>query len=134
MEAGIRMIDRVTANLPARDFDATAAFYGALGFAVAHRDASWMILTRGALEIEFFPHPGLDPARSWFSACIRVDDVAALHRAWSAAGLPTSGIPRITAPALQPFGLVMFALVDADGSLLRCLGAPVADRPHRPQE
>lgn len=128
------MTDRVTANLPARDFDATAAFYGGLGFATAYRDASWMILTRGALEIEFFPHPGLDPAQSWFSACVRVDDVEALHREWSAAGLPASGIPRITAPAQQPFGLVMFALVDADGSLLRCLGAPAAGRPHRPQE
>ena len=29
-----RSNDRVTANLPSRDFDATVAFYGALGFEV----------------------------------------------------------------------------------------------------
>ena len=62
--------DRVTANLPSRDFDATVAFYGRMGFSVAYRDDHWMILTRAGLEIEFFPHPEVDPYYSWFSACV----------------------------------------------------------------
>lgn len=116
------MADRITANLPARSFDETEAFYRTLGFETAHRDESWMILRRGTLELELFPHPELVPGESWFSACVRVDDVDALYAEWSRAGLPTSGIPRLTPPADQGFGLRMFALVDVDGSLLRCLG------------
>ena len=88
------MRDRVTANLPAVDFDATAGFYAALGFVVDYRDDQWMILLLGALEIEFFPHPTLDPAESWFSACVRVRDVDDLHRAWRSAGLLAAGAGR----------------------------------------
>lgn len=114
-------MDVITANLPARDMDATAAFYGALGFGVEFKDAGWMILSRGPLVLEFFPYPDLDARSSSFSACVRVDDLNGLHAAWAQAGLPTSGMPRLTAPKLEPFGMRMFALVDLDGSLLRCL-------------
>ncbi|WBQ13958.1 hypothetical protein L2D00_04555 [Hyphomonadaceae bacterium BL14] len=51
------MTERISANLPAIDFAATVAFYERLGFAVDFRDAGWMILSRGPLEIEFFPIP-----------------------------------------------------------------------------
>ena len=115
------MTERVTANLPARNFDETERFYKSLGFTVAFRDEGWMILTRGPLEIEFFPHPDLQPSQSWFSACVRVDDVNALHAAWSQSGLPAKGIPRITDPVDEPWGFRIFALVDPNGSLLRCL-------------
>ena len=113
--------DRVTANLPARDFDETEAFYRRLGFTVAHRDDGWMILVRGPLQIEFFPHSGLVPEDSWFSACVRVGDVDALHAEWSRAGLPDAGVPRLTTPRDESFGFRMAALVDPNGSLLRCL-------------
>lgn len=113
--------ERVTANLPSRDFDRTAAFYESLGFNVAFRNGEWMILRSGPLEIEFFPMK-IDPKESWFSACIRVDDLDALYETYSNAGLPgsTSSIPRLTSPTLVG-GLRMFALVDPDGSLLRCM-------------
>ncbi len=117
------MADRITANLPSRDFAATAAFYGALGFAPTFRDEGWMILRRGALVLEFFPHPGVDPWSSWFSACVRVDDPDALLAEWRQAGLASdhTSIPRLTGffkPGAAPR---MFALVDADGSLLRVI-------------
>lgn len=117
----------MTANLPARDFGETAAFYGALGFELGFRDETWMTMSRGDLEVEFFPHPSLDPLQSWFSACVRVSDLDRLHRDWSVAGLPDQGIPRMTEPKDEPFGFRMFALVDPNGSLLRCL----APRPGR---
>lgn len=115
--------DRVTANLPARDFDATEAFYGRMGFATKYRDESWMILTRGPMELEFFPHPELDPFASWFSACIRVDDLDGLYREWTGLDLPDDprSIPRITPIMDRPPVPRMFALIDADGSLLRVL-------------
>jgi catechol 2,3-dioxygenase-like lactoylglutathione lyase family enzyme len=115
--------ERVTANLPARSFDETVAFYETLGFGVGFRDKGWLILRRGELEIEFFPHPNLDPRTSWFSACVRVSDVDRLNAAWSRAGLPASGIPRLTEPLDDPHGFRIFALVDPNGSLLRCLSA-----------
>ena len=80
-----------------------------------------MILRRGELEVEFFPHPGLDPAVSWFSACVRVADADWLHAEWGTVGLPRSGIPRITLPSDGPHGMREFALVDPNGHLLRCL-------------
>ncbi len=120
------MSDRITANLPSRDFDATIAFYGRLGFVPAYRDAHWLILERGPLELEFFPYPDLDPASSSFSACIRVDDLAELFDNFSVAGLPGHGIPRLE--PIRPIAddLFMFALVDPDGSLLRGLGEMTA--------
>lgn len=116
--------DRVTANLPSRDFGTTAAFYAALGFDCDYRDETWMILSRGPLEIEFFPAPTLDPAESWHSACIRVQDLDALWTAFQTARLSRDprSIPRLTPPREIMPGLRMFALVDCDGSLLRCLG------------
>lgn len=117
------MADRITANLPARDLAATSAFYAALGFREDFRDEGWMILKRGSLVLEFFPHPDCDPKTSWFSACIRVDDPDALLAEWRGAGLPadSTSIPRLTGffkPGAAPR---MFALVDADGSLLRVI-------------
>lgn len=126
------MTGRITANLPSRSFDDTERFYAALGFERAFRDEDWMILARGPLEIEFFPHPELDPATSWFGACVRVDDVDALHGAWGRAGVPADGVPRLTAPRDEPFGFRMFALIDPDGSLLRCLSPLRATRQIRP--
>ncbi len=116
--------DRITANLPAINFDATEAFYAALGFETGFKDDGWMILSRGSLELEFFPYPELNPWESSFSACVRVIDLDTLHTAWKEAGLSANGIPRLTAPRLEPFGLRMFALVDPNGSLLRCIAEP----------
>lgn len=73
-------MDRATPNLPSRDFDGTSRFYAKLGFVEGWRDDGWMILKRGSLTLEFFPHPSLDPAQSWFSCCLRLDDLAAFIR------------------------------------------------------
>ena len=117
------MTDRATANLPSRDLDATAAFYQALGFTVRFKDEGWMILDRGPLELEFFPMPELDPKQSWFSACFRVDDLDALYASFLTAGLSNDcrATPRMTPPQTESFGLRLFALVDPDGSLIRCI-------------
>ena len=115
--------DRITANLPSRDFAATAAFYGALGFTQGFRDDGWMIMTRGPLEVEFFPWPDLDPCQSNASACVRVDDLDGLLFTWRGVGLSDNcrAIPRLTGIVKHPGVPRMFALVDADGSLLRVL-------------
>jgi hypothetical protein len=117
------MTDRITANLPAIDMHATASFYERLGFSVDFKDAGWMILSRGPFEIEFFPYPDLDPYQSSFSACLRTADLDGLWREWASLGLPTVGIPRLDGPARSiGHGLRMFALIDPNGSLIRCIG------------
>ena len=116
------LADRATPNLPSADFERTAAFYAALGFETAFRDDGWMILHRGAITIEFFPHD-VDPLKSIASCCIRVHDLDGLYGAFSKVGLSESccATPRIGAPHKEVPGLRIFYMVDPDGNLIRCL-------------
>lgn len=117
------MADHATPNLPSRDFDRTAAFYGALGFTVHWRDAGWMILERGTLKLEFFPFPDLDPLASSFGSCLRLDDLDAFYAVAKGTGLPetTIGQPRLHPPRVEPWGGRVGALIDPDGTLLRLI-------------
>lgn len=116
-------MDYATPNLPSRDVASTSRFYAKLGFNEGWRDDGWMILKRGSLTLEFFPHPALDPAQSWFSCCLRLDDLAAFYQACISAGLPETcwGQPRIQPPSLEDSGLLIGALIDEDGSLIRLI-------------
>ncbi|KQM26804.1 MULTISPECIES: bleomycin resistance protein [unclassified Sphingomonas] len=118
------MMDRATPNLPSRDFAVTSAFYAKLGFGEAWRDAGWMILTRGDLQLEFFPWPDFDPTTSGYGSCLRLDDVDGFYAVALAAGVPvkTTGYPRLQPPVPQN-GLRIGALLDPDCSLLRLIGA-----------
>lgn len=115
---------QITANLPSRDFDTTESFYHKLGFVTAYRGDSWMILSRNGMWVEFFPHPELKPRESWFSACIRLPRIDALHSEWAALGLwaASDGFPNLGDP-MELGGDVprMFTLGDPDGSLWRVL-------------
>ncbi|TCW83965.1 bleomycin resistance protein [Burkholderia sp. SRS-46] len=117
------MTDFASPNLPSRDFGATSRFYAKLGFVEAWRDDGWMILERGDLLLEFFPHPDLDPAASWFSCCFRLDDVDAFFEVVLAAGVPetTTGWPRAHRPKHEAWGGTVGALIDPDGSLIRLI-------------
>ena len=120
------MTDRATPNLPARDLGATREFYATLGFAPRYADDGWLILTRGELQLEFFPYPDLDPATSSFGCCLRLDDLDAFVAVCREAGLPdtTVGWPRIQPPWRDRAGLRIGGLVDPDGSLLRLVQNP----------
>ena len=116
-------MDQATPNLPSRDFEATANFYSALGFEQGWRDDGWMILDRGGAKLEFFPHPDLDPASSWFSCCLRLDELESFYALCIAAGLPerTHGFPRLHPTRVEASGLRIAYLVDPDGSLVRLI-------------
>ncbi len=116
-------MSRATPNLPSRDFKATADFYGRLEFVEAWRDPNWMIVERGSVSLEFFPHPGLDPAENWFSCCLRLDDADGFYAICRAAGLgeAATGQPRLHALQPQAWGARVGALIDIDGTLLRLI-------------
>ena len=108
-------------QLPARSMERTAAFYHGLGFdfEVVSPAGDYAIAERGSLEVHFFLHESLVPSESSFGCYFRVGDVAALYSAFSAAGLPGYGIPRITPLENKPWGMREFAVIDEDGSLIR---------------
>ena len=120
------MVDRAVPNLPSRDFDATTAFYGGFGFEVAHRDDGWLILRRGDLQLEFFPHPELVPEESSFRCIVRVDDLDALYAAIRAAGVDerTTGSPRLHPVRVQPWGQRAGFLIDLEGTQLTLIQNP----------
>ena len=117
------MSDHTTPNLPSRNFEATSRFYGLLGFEETWRDAGWMILRRGELQLEFFPYAGLDPLSSSFGCCLRLDDLDGFYAGCLTAGLSErkTGMPRLGAPTMQGFGLRMGFMVDLDGTLIRLI-------------
>lgn len=121
------MTCRATVNLPSRSFDATEAFYAPLGFERLYRGGGWMILRWRGQWVEFFPHPTLVPAESWFSACLRLPDIDALHDEWAALDWAEGPLAqgRLSAP-VEMRGDVprMFTLHDPDGTLWRVLETP----------
>ncbi len=114
------MTDHAVPNLPSRDFEVTAAFYGAFGFSPTFRDDAWLILERGSIRLEFFLFPDLAPETSSFMCSVRVDDVDSLYRQIADTGVPegTVGRPRLQPVALQPWGQRAGFLIDPDGTQL----------------
>ena len=113
--------DLAIPTLPCRSVSATVAFYKRLGFeGGAHESNSeYAILLRGAVELHFFAHKELVPANSSAGCYIRVLDVEGIYRSFSSSLLPRTGIPRMDILEDKPWGLREFAIVDADGNLLR---------------
>lgn len=111
--------------LPSRDLPATAAFYERLGFSPAGLwPDEYLIVDRWDIGLHFFRCPELDPWSSNAGCYLYVDDAGALHAEFADLGLPSEGIPRLHgAPEPTDYGLLEFAVVDADGNLLR-IGSP----------
>lgn len=116
-------MDRATPNLPSGDFARTSDFFVRIGFAEAYRDDGWMILVRGALQLEFFLWPEVDPATSAAGSCLRLDDLDDFYADCVAAGLPEQreGWPRLHPPRVEPWGGRVGALIDPDGTLYRLI-------------
>lgn len=99
----------------------TINFYRRLGFEgeIVSPANDYAIADRGSLEIHFFLHESLAPHESAFGCYFRVNHVDALYAEFSAVGLPSAGIPRITSLEDKPWGMREFAIIDEDGSLIR---------------
>lgn len=113
-------IDKSIPVLPSRSLQRTIGFYEKLGFAGTLLAAdTYAILTRGDLELHFFPHPELRPHQCYSGCYMRVADVDALHSAFAPAGLPAAGIPRMDRVENKPWKMREFALIDEDGNLVK---------------
>jgi catechol 2,3-dioxygenase-like lactoylglutathione lyase family enzyme len=112
--------------LPSRDLRATSAFYERLGYEeVGLWPNEYLIVSRGAIGLHFFHCPEIDPRTSVAGCYLYVEDADALHAEYAALDLPGEGIPRLHGtPEDADYGLREFALVDADGNLLR-IGSPL---------
>jgi len=114
--------ERAEPILPARNLDETRAFYGKLGFRPwfrGHAPWDYEIVSRGHLVVHFFADPGLTPSKNNASCYWRVKDADRFYQSFLALNLPSEGIPRLTAPVDQPWGMREFSLVDPSGNLVR---------------
>ena len=108
--------------LPALNLDETRAFYEKLGFVAWWNGRgvfAYEIVSRGHLVIHFFAEPELTPGTNETSCYLRVKDADRFHQEFARLNLPSAGIPRLTAPVDQPWGMREFTLVDPSGNLLR---------------
>lgn len=105
--------------LISNDFDRTASFYGRLGFSEIDRHGGhYLIIRRDGVELHFRGQVDHDPAASLMRVYVRILNVNALDREWSALTLPKEGIPSYTPPVLQPWGMIELNIRDPDGTLL----------------
>ena len=75
-----------------------------------------MMLKRGNLKLEVFPHPEWDPKSGWFGCCFRLGDLDAFY-----ACCKVTGQPHIHAPCAEAWGGQMGALIAYDRSLIRLI-------------
>ena len=116
--------------LPTFDMRGTRAFYESLGFAAGYHDDDYEILRRGDLVVHLELQPDLDPERNRTSCYWRVPNADILYREFAVLRLPSSGIPSLTSPRDQPWGMREFTMRDPAGNLIRIGHEPVitADR------
>lgn len=117
--------DKSIPVLPSRSLERTIRFYSRLGFeGRLLAMGTWAIVTRGDLELHFFPYPQLQPAENYGGCYLRVSDVDGLAAVFGQAELPRSGIPRVECVEDKVWRMREFALIDEDGNLVR-IGRPI---------
>lgn len=98
------------------DLARALAHYERLGFAVSAYDGGgYGYARRDGVEIHLAAVDAVDCAANTCCAYLLVDDAAALHAEWAAAGVGG----RLHEPAATAYGLDEGAHVDPDGNLLR---------------
>ena len=105
--------------LPARDLRLTRSFYESLGFRAGFHDDRYDILRRGNLCVHLERHDDLVPETNRTSCYWRVGDADALYAEFASLGLPSVGVPSLTEPFDEAWGMREFTLRDPAGNLIR---------------
>ena len=120
--------------LPCRSVDEIAEFYGMLGFTQTYYQTlpnPYVALKREDINLHFFEMPEFNPADSYSTCLVIVQDTGALYRSFAAAmreahgKLLVSGIPRMTRPRKRKNAdnLSGFAVIDPGGNWIRIMAA-----------
>lgn len=114
--------------LPCPSIDEIASFYEMLGFSVTYRQTRpnpYVALRREDINLHFFGMDDYDPAQSYSTCVIIVQDTGPLFEAFAAGmrsvhgKLLMSGIPRMTRPRLRNDRYTGFTVVDPGGNWIR---------------
>ena len=114
--------------LPCADIDEAVAFYEALGFRRTYRQVRpnpHAVVELGEIGIHLFGMNGFNPAESYGSTLILVEDPDALYAQFAAGfrakfgKLLVTGIPRILRPRKRQGTVRGFSVVDPGGNWLR---------------
>ncbi len=119
---------------PSSDFERTAAFYATLGFIESNRfGTNYLILEHPVgIELHFYGAGKVKSKANDHAVYIRfgsVEPVNSLHSAWeviaesSGFAVVAGKAGRVLPPVDTDYGLREFALLDADGNLLRIGGS-----------
>lgn len=103
--------------------EASLAFYSALGFDVARRSGTFVVVHRGDLRLFLAQDANATTAPRWTSLRVMTSDVDALHDQARA-----HGITILHAPEDRPFGLREFVVRDPNGLDVRFC-QPIASMP-----
>jgi hypothetical protein len=114
--------------LPCPSIDEIASFYEMLGFEITYRQTRpnpHVAVRREDINLHFFGMNDFDPAQSYGTCLVIVQDTAPLFEAF-AAGMRSvhgkvlvSGIPRMTRPRLRNDRYTGFSVVDPGGNWIR---------------
>ncbi len=127
--APVTSLRRVAPVFVTTDLARALAHYQRLGFVVEAYDGAdyYGYACRDGIEIHFAKVDSIDCATTTSCAYLWVDDAAALHSEWSAAGVDG----RLVAPTSTAYGLDEGAHVDLDGNLIRFGSPPLPPRAPR---
>ncbi len=122
----VTSLRRVAPVFVTTDLARALAHYQRLGFVVEAYDGAdyYGYACRDGIEIHFAKVDSIDCATTTSCAYLWVDDAAALHSEWSAAGVDG----RLVAPTSTAYGLDEGAHVDLDGNLIRFGSPPLPPR------
>jgi catechol 2,3-dioxygenase-like lactoylglutathione lyase family enzyme len=135
------------------DLAVSEVFYASLGFEVTARFEGYLVTNAGAVEVHLSaPDPGTDPGRDrGADPDTESDTESAVAPATDGSGLPSGagtcfvhvrdaieyhnqlaerGVPRLSAPQEQAYGLTEFDVLDPYGNRIR-FGSPPTDRTPR---
>ena len=105
--------------LPTHDVARSRAFYESLGFEAGYHDDVYEIVRRGKLVVHLERSVDVVPEQNSVSCYWRVPDADRLHREFAALGLPSEGLPSLSAPEDEPWGMREFRIKDPSGNLIR---------------
>jgi hypothetical protein len=114
------MVTTAAAIFPVRNLAAALEHYRRLGFtAHAYEGGGYGFVERGNVEMHLGETPDLDPSANLAAVYLFVEDAAALHAEWEAAGVAGE----LIAPTDTDYGMHEGAHVDPDGNRIR-FGSP----------